>query len=93
VTVGSLGDGSDGAFEVEGEDVATTSFFVADDGPGMPAEIREHAFDSEFTTSDEGLGIGLWVVREVASAHGWTVDVVEGEDGGARFEFRGVEVA
>ena len=93
VTVGPLADAPVGEFEFGGEDAATTGFFVADDGPGMPAEIREHAFDSEFTTSDEGLGIGLWVVREVASAHGWSVDVVASEDGGARFEFDGVETA
>lgn len=93
VTVGPLADDAAGEFEFAGEDAATAGFFVADDGPGMPAEIREHAFDSEFTTSDDGLGIGLWVVREVASAHGWSVNVVESEDGGARFEFDGVEAA
>jgi len=71
------------------EDAAarSTGFYVEDDGPGMPAEIREHAFESSFTTSDEGLGIGLWVVREVASAHGWTVEATESAEGGARFEF------
>ncbi|MFC7115418.1 sensor histidine kinase [Natronoarchaeum sp. GCM10025703] len=68
----------------------STGFYVEDDGPGMPEEVRKNAFDSSFTTSDEGLGIGLWVVREVASAHGWTVDVTESESGGARFEFRDV---
>jgi PAS domain S-box-containing protein len=92
VTVGRLDDQRTDEFEIAEEDDRTTGFFIADDGPGMPAEIREHAFDSEFTTSDDGLGIGLWVVREVASAHGWSVDVVEGEDGGARFEFDGVEL-
>ncbi|WP_267644178.1 hybrid sensor histidine kinase/response regulator [Haloarchaeobius amylolyticus] len=68
-------------------------FYVADDGEGMPAEIRENAFDSAFTTSEEGLGIGLWVVREVASAHGWTTTVVESAEGGARFEFSDVKPA
>jgi len=60
----------------------STGFYVEDDGPGMPAEIREHAFESSFSTSDEGLGIGLWVVREVASAHGWTVEATESVSGG-----------
>jgi PAS domain S-box-containing protein len=68
----------------------STGFYVEDDGPGMPEKVRKKAFDSSFTTSEEGLGIGLWVVREVASAHGWTVDVTESETGGARFEFRDV---
>ncbi|WP_207588675.1 PAS domain S-box protein [Halomontanus rarus] len=61
-------------------------FFVEDDGRGMPAEIRDHAFDSEVTTSS-GLGIGLWVVREVATGHEWTTEATESETGGARFEF------
>jgi PAS domain S-box-containing protein len=80
-----------GRLESDSEESAeagrSTGFYVADDGPGMPEEMRENAFDSSFTTSDEGLGIGLWVVREVASAHGWTITVVESESGGTRFEF------
>jgi PAS domain S-box-containing protein len=92
VTVGALETDRAGGFEFAGDGTASAGFYVADDGPGMPEEIREHAFDSAFTTGDEGLGIGLWVVREVASAHGWDVDVRNGEDGGARFEFRGVEI-
>ncbi|MCU4971751.1 PAS domain S-box protein [Halobacteria archaeon AArc-m2/3/4] len=62
-------------------------FFVEDNGRGMPAEIRDYAFDSEVTTSSSGLGIGLWVVREVATGHGWTTEATESETGGARFEF------
>jgi PAS domain S-box-containing protein len=61
-------------------------FFVEDDGEGLPAEIRDRIFDPD-VSSAEGLGIGLWVVREVATGHGWSVDATESEDGGARFEF------
>ncbi|WP_121822332.1 PAS domain S-box protein [Halostella salina] len=75
----------------DGGGASAVGFYVADDGRGMPEHVREHAFDSEFTTSDEGLGLGLWVVREVASAHGWTVTATESESGGARFEFEGVD--
>ncbi|WP_257298661.1 PAS domain S-box protein [Haloarchaeobius sp. FL176] len=80
-----------GVEHVETETQTMVGFYVADDGEGMPAKVRENAFDSDFSTSDEGLGIGLWVVREVASAHGWTTQVVESESGGARFEFSDVE--
>ncbi|QSX00183.1 response regulator [Haloterrigena alkaliphila] len=31
------------------------------------------------------------LATRIADAHGWSVTVTEGEDGGARFEFRGVE--
>jgi signal transduction histidine kinase len=68
-------------------------FYVADDGPGVPPDDREHVFESGYSTSEDGTGFGLAIVEEIASAHGWDVDVVESEDGGARFEVTGVELA
>jgi PAS domain S-box-containing protein len=65
-------------------------FYVADDGPGIPPEDREEVFEPGFTTHEEGTGFGLVVVEEIAQAHGWEATVTESEDGGARFEFRGV---
>lgn len=62
-------------------------FFVADDGPGIPVAERDRVL-SEGYSGGGGTGIGLAIVRQVADAHGWTVDVTESESGGARFEFR-----
>jgi len=62
-------------------------FFVADDGPGIPAEEREAVLEMGYTNSDDGTGIGLGIVTEVAAAHDWTVELTESADGGARFEF------
>ncbi|TKX75817.1 PAS domain-containing protein [Halorubrum sp. GN11_10-6_MGM] len=67
-------------------------FYVEDDGPGIDPEDREEVFEAGVTTDPDGTGFGLKIVAEVAEAHGWTVDLVDGEDGGARFEFRGVDV-
>ena len=77
ITVGDLPDG----------------FFVADDGPGIPAAERESVFDVGYTTSNEGTGFGLGIVQQVAMAHGWNVTVTDSADGGARFELTGVEFA
>lgn len=66
-------------------------FFVADDGPGIPEDEREAVFESGHTTSEDGSGFGLAIVREIASAHGWTVRVTDSEAGGARFEFDGAD--
>jgi signal transduction histidine kinase len=61
-------------------------FYVADDGPGVPPEEREQVFERSYTGDDGNTGLGLTIVRRIAEAHGWTVRVVESEDGGARFE-------
>ena len=66
-------------------------FYVADDGPGVPAEVRDQAFDAGVSTDPDGTGFGLKIVAEVADAHGWSVELVDAESGGARFEFRGIE--
>ncbi|WP_044958209.1 sensor histidine kinase, partial [Halarchaeum acidiphilum] len=66
---------------------------VADDGPGIPESERERVFDVGYTTAEGGTGFGLNIVREIADAHGWSVSLVESEDGGARFEFASVDVA
>jgi signal transduction histidine kinase len=67
------------------------SFFVADDGVGIPEDERESVFESGFTTSEDGTGFGLCIVHEIVDAHGWNVSITESENGGARFEIRGVE--
>jgi signal transduction histidine kinase len=63
-------------------------FYVEDDGPGIPPEIRDHVFEPGITNDDDGTGFGLAVVRSVAEAHDWSVEATESDAGGARFEFR-----
>ncbi|NUB91054.1 PAS domain S-box protein [Haloterrigena sp. SYSU A121-1] len=72
---------------LESESGSGRGFFVADDGTGLPDEINDDLFDPSVSTAAGGLGIGLWVVREVATGHGWSVTATESVDGGARFEF------
>ncbi len=67
-------------------------FYVADDGPGVPADEREAVFDAGYSTSPDGSGFGLSIVRQAAAAHGWEIRVTEGAEGGARFEITGIEV-
>ena len=66
-------------------------FYVGDDGPGIDADERDQVFESGYTTSETGTGFGLSIVQRIAEAHGWDVAVAEGERGGARFEFTGVD--
>jgi PAS domain S-box-containing protein len=66
-------------------------FYVADDGSGIPEAEREQAFDTGYSTTDGGTGLGLNIVQEIARAHGWNVTVTDSREGGARFEITGVE--
>jgi two-component system, OmpR family, sensor histidine kinase MprB len=68
---------------------------VRDHGPGFADEDRPLVFDrfyrSAAARSMPGAGLGLAIVREVAEAHGGTVEAANAEDGGAvvRFSLNG----
>jgi PAS domain S-box-containing protein len=87
---------ADDVTERDGESVTVTvgdlpdGFYVADDGAGIPADDREDVFETGYTTAEDGTGLGLDIVSQVADAHGWSVRVTESEDGGARVEVTGV---
>jgi two-component system, sensor histidine kinase FlrB len=46
---------------------------VSDNGPGVPAHIRERIFEPFFTTRARGNGIGLAIVKSVVEAHAGAV--------------------
>ncbi|PSP54862.1 sensor histidine kinase [Halobacteriales archaeon QS_1_67_19] len=77
VRVGPL-DGSEG-------------FYVADDGPGIPSDIREEVTQAGYTTKSDGIGLGLTFVANLVDAYGWEWAITESEAGGARFEFSGID--
>ena len=85
------------SIEHGGEDVTVTvgslptGFYVADDGRGIPAENRGDVFDAGYTTG--GIGFGLTFVSRIVEMYDWNCEIVESEDGGARFEFTGVTTA
>jgi Signal transduction histidine kinase len=72
-------------------DLMPGGFAVADTGPGIPESDREEVFEAGYSTEKDGTGFGLRIVKEIANAHGWEVTVTESEQGGARFEFSGVQ--
>jgi two-component system sensor histidine kinase QseC len=68
----------------------SVSLSVTDEGPGIPAELRERVFESYYRipgAPGEGSGLGLAIVREIAAQHGATVGITQGAQG------RGTRVA
>jgi PAS domain S-box-containing protein len=61
---------------------------VRDYGSGISETTRERLFERFFTTKEEGLGMGLAIVRSIIEAHGGTVAAENANGGGARFYFR-----
>jgi PAS domain S-box-containing protein len=66
-------------------------FYIADNGPGIPDDIRDEVFQSAYSTVEDNTGFGLAIVKEIVSAHGWDITIEERASGGARFEITGVE--
>jgi signal transduction histidine kinase len=66
-----------------GEVHATRSVVVevADNGPGVPRELRDRIFNAFFTTKPQGSGLGLAIVRKVVDAHDGRIDIQTGTHG------------
>jgi CheY-like chemotaxis protein len=60
---------------------------VADNGPGIPAELRARVFEPYFTTKPTGIGtgVGLAVSLGIVEAHGGTLSVDCPIEGGTVF--------
>jgi two-component system sensor histidine kinase FlrB len=54
---------------------------VSDNGPGVPAHIRERIFEPFFTTRARGNGIGLSIVKSVVEAHRGSVSLADTPSG------------
>jgi two-component system nitrogen regulation sensor histidine kinase NtrY len=61
---------------------------VSDNGPGVPPAQRDKIFVPFYTTKRHGSGIGLTIVRQIATAHGASIDVSQTPGGGATFSLR-----
>jgi signal transduction histidine kinase len=70
------------------EEGGTVGFEVVDDGPGLPADIRERLFQPFVTGREGGTGLGLAFVARVVKAHGGTVSVRSAPGHGTTFAVR-----
>lgn len=79
--------------EIEaGVDDGEVRIAVIDHGPGVDPAERERIFDRfARAVSDRhfgGLGLGLWLTRVIAEAHGGAIEVQDTPGGGATFVLR-----
>ncbi len=61
---------------------------IADEGAGIPEEIREKIFDLYFTTKSGGSGIGLAMTYRILQLHHGSVEVQSVRDRGTEFRLR-----
>lgn len=59
---------------------------VADNGPGLPEELRDNPFKPFATSKSQGMGLGLSISQTIAEAHGGTLRFVSSTGEGARIE-------
>lgn len=64
--------------------------YIRDTGTGIPDEHLKRIFDPFFTTKgpDEGEGLGLYIVRQIVTRYGGTIDAENTAGGGAQFSIR-----
>jgi signal transduction histidine kinase len=77
------------AMHGEGRITVTTSvdaghcvIALRDQGPGIPADVREHLFEPFFTTKHRGTGLGLATARRILDSHGGTLTLESPQGGG-----------
>ena len=81
--------GEDGVIRLKAwREGGVVSIDVADNGPGVPARVREHLFEAfRGSTRSGGTGLGLSIARELVRAHGGDIKLESEVGKGAVFRF------
>lgn len=65
------------------------TIIVSDDGPGIAAEDLPHIFEPFYrgtvSRREQGMGLGLSIVKTVVESHGWSIGVASEAGGGVAF--------
>jgi two-component system, NtrC family, nitrogen regulation sensor histidine kinase NtrY len=85
--IGSREDGHITITTKKGDANDRTLLIVEDNGPGVPAELKDKVFAPYFTTKQTkgGTGLGLAIVHRIVSDHGGRITISDARDRGARF--------
>lgn len=81
------GDGKGGNIDIQLSPIeGGFRVLFSDDGPGIPEQDRERIFEQYFSTKPNGMGLGLYIARQIIEPYGKLVINNEGELSGASFE-------
>ena len=81
------GDGKGGRIDIQLSPIeGGFRVLFSDDGPGIPEQDRERLFEQYFSTKPNGMGLGLYIARQIIEPYGKLVINLEGELAGASFE-------
>lgn len=64
---------------------------VCDRGPGVAVDSVDSLFTPYYTTRTDGTGLGLAIVRQIANAHGWSVNYQSRTGGGSIFALENID--
>jgi PAS domain S-box-containing protein len=81
--------GSDVEVELSETSMGVARLTVTDHGPGVSAEDRDRIFDRFYQTDSgklaSGMGLGLYISRQIVEQHGGSINAELPPDGGTRF--------
>lgn len=73
-----------------GGSVQQETFYIEDNGDGLPVDEPATLFTAEST--DSIMGTGLTLIKNVATNHDWEIDAMDSNSGGARFSLHNLTV-
>jgi signal transduction histidine kinase len=59
----------------------TVHIQIADDGPGIPADVLSRIYEPFFSTKETGTGMGMAIVHSLVTMHGGKVEIATSEHG------------
>jgi len=90
--VQAVGHGGEIEVRMAKQDGTAGLLEIHDDGPGIPEEVRDEIFRPYFTTTDDGMGLGLAVVHQIVLAHQWHIECSPSPFGGVCFRINGLAI-
>ena len=63
---------------------------ITDNGPGIPAHIKDKIFQPFFTTkpTGQGTGLGLSLAYDIVKAHGGSLELISDQNNGSVFTIK-----